>query len=289
MRVFALLEPSTLNGESPPQTDEEKRYIPPRTPDITHKRLQRAVAGLEYGLGCNTSNLKVGVCIAGLARKFATSEWSSHFRSELIEPIYELGARGLSTNARPDIFADVTLGEGNVTESREDSGHDIAGKREYVLETLKELNATSFLIEEGNGPGYNHSSLGDPSCYAPLSELSGRYMSYFHSISGCYSLLEKNEKASGSKYDIVMFFRPDAEIFQREGYVKSVQCTKSLFITDHFSIQQRSHAHVFGNIWDDEFANPAPPLCHRNKLTGETIVQHAISKMEGDGNKIYAR
>lgn len=256
------------------------------------KTLAQLSSGLSFGLNCpNPKAPKLALCVAGLSRSFVSTSWTSMYKEQILQPVAAAGCVGL-TRTDPDVFVHVKLGGfDHIASDREHSGHNLANKMEYALKAVQEINASDFVIEEGWGDAHDRQKLGNPSCFHPHGSVEG-VMSYYRSILGCLNLIKKAENDTGAKYDVIMFSRPDeADIFgtEQEYKIRSIQCSKSLFAGDAKSYQTRAAFEIYGNIYNDQFANPHPSLCGMNQ-NYEHFVMDCVTRIQQDvGAAEYGR
>lgn len=252
---------------------------------------------LTFGKSCpNEAAPKVAVCFAGMSRSFASPEQAAYINTMLLKPIRDAGGHGL-VGTPPDVFVNTRLGKvtghSKTPKSRDwtdkdykngtdyanqtmiqrlaDSMHANANKREFVEESIKEIGAVDFVIDN-----YADEEIRNPinkqnkkRCFAHMAPWTVDHgLSYFKDMFGCLTMIRKAENTTNQKYDAVVVSRTDTwEIDKKkERTLRAIQCKHSLFVRDSMSYQTRASFEIFGNYLNDQFLNPkchAPQ--HRNQ------------------------
>lgn len=258
------------------QTDEQEG---------SHKTLHQIIGNLKFGQDCPQKEApKVAVCLVGLSRHFASPKQTEYINSMLLKPIQDAGARGI-TRSQPDVFVHMKLGDSkNVAPTREASNHGQGNKREWVVQSAKEVGATDVVIEEEYGPVVGRQNLTNPGCFHPHGGEHGlkSIMSYWKSINGCLEMISKTESSLNEKYDHVIHARPDISEFDssKEVTQNAVQCSTSLFVRDSMSFQTRDAFEISGNNWYEQFQNAHPSMCSM-KSSAETMHKANANKVGG--------
>lgn len=276
--------------------DEELTYPEFQLEDMEdekkhEKTLAKIIGDAKFGNGCpNSTAPSVAVCIAGLSRRFASSHQTAYLKSNLLEPITNAGAVGL-TRSEPDVFVHTKLGAyPTLATDRDSSSHDKANTMDNVMESVREIGAVDYVVEEGWGSAHSRQKLGNPQCFHPHGPVEG-VMSYYFSINQCLQQIKKVEEKTGKKYDFVIHTKPDSGEVERDRkiIVAAVQCKRSMFVRDAMSYQTRAAFDIFGNIWNDQFQNPHPSMCNMHE-SFEHFRSDAVNKMTSKGmNAVYIR
>lgn len=248
------------------------------------KSLGRIIGNCSFGKGCpNTTAPSSAVCIAGLSRRFVHPQQCQFINSMLLQPLQAAGAVGLN-RPKPDVFVNVKLGGyPNVAHDRNsapwNSGY-FSNTRENVLAAAEDVGAVSSVIEDGWGGAADRKKLGNPSCFQSGHSPIEGVMSYFRSMYGCLQQIEDEEKKYGKQYDFVIQIRPDTNEIedQKEITVAAVQCEKSMYVRDAVSYQTRAAFDVYANVWNDQFQNANPSMCHM-KASNEHFTMDAAAKI----------
>lgn len=244
----------------------------------TPKTLGHIVGGLQFAQGCSTKTPSVAVCLAGLSRKFVVPAQIEHIKTALLQPIKNAGVIGLRNSSGADLFIHTKLGAyPTIAEKREQADHNAANTMPNMLEAIKEIGATDFVVEEGWGEAHDRSKLGNPKCFHPHQAVEGG-MSYYHDMHGCLEQMRKVEKETGKKYDFVIQSKPDTHEIEGNpaNIVNAVQCEKALFVRDAMAYLPRDAFEVYANVWLDQFKNPEPSMCGMKQRQEEFTVNAAV-------------
>jgi hypothetical protein len=275
--------------------DDELTYPEFQLEDMESMKKQKILAKIigdaKFGNGCpNSTAPSVAVCIAGLSRRFASPKQPAYLKSRLLEPMINAGAIGL-TRSEPDVFVHTKLGGyPTLATDRESSSHDKANTMDNVMESVREIGAVDYVVEEGWGSAHSRQKLGNPQCFHPHGPVEG-VMSYYYDSNQCLQQIKKVEEKTGKKYDFVIHTKPDTREIEPDSkiIVAAVQCKRSMFVRDAMSYQTRAAFEIYGNIWNDQFANRNPSMC-KMKDSFEHFTSNAVKQMTSKGmNAVYIR
>lgn len=249
------------------------------------KTLGKIIGNCSFGKACpNAKAPSVAVCIAGLSRRFVHPQQCQFINSMLLQPIEAAGAVGLN-RSKPDVFVNVKLGGyPNVALDRNSTlllqGGSISNVRENVMAAAEDVGAVNTVVEDGWGAGADRKKLENPSCFRSGHSPVEGVMSYFRSMYGCLQQMEDEEKKTSKRYDFVIQMRPDTNEIetQKEITVAAVQCEKSMYVRDAVSYQTRAAFNVYANVWNDQFQNKNPSMCHM-KASNEHFTMDAAAKI----------